>query len=338
LDHKGEIEATAILPDPPRRVLVAIDECRLSQKAIPHAVAIANAMGAELELLHVLDPMRGGGSATDPVEWHLLRQAAQSRIENLAQRQTSESQHVEVCIEEGRPADQICRLARELRADLTVVCTRGNGSTAQCGMGSTARAVINCSPGSVLIVPADVEDRPQVRFRRIIVPLDGSSRAESVLPLARRIAEAQEAELILAHAIPEPELTEIGPPQPEDDELRAGLMCRNERVAQKYLRRIRAGLAGNNVAIRSLMLRGGDARHLLMRAVEEQEADLIVLSSHGHSGHADMEVGSVASHLSSHASVPVLLVRSEASASGNNGNGTSPQHSSDCRFVARAAA
>jgi nucleotide-binding universal stress UspA family protein len=156
--------------------------------------------------------------------------------------------------------------------------------------------------------------------------------------MGRRIAEFHGAELILAHAIPEPELTEIGPPQPEDEELRASLNRRNERVARKYLDRVRAGLSGNNVAIHTLMLTSGDARHLLMRAVEEREADLIVLSSHGHSGHVNMEVGSVASHLSTHAPVPVLLVRSLADATGNNGNGTAPLHSSDCRFVARAAA
>jgi nucleotide-binding universal stress UspA family protein len=337
-DQASIIEAVSILPDPPRRVLVAIDECRLSHKAIPHALAVANALDAELELVHVLESALGGGNTTDPIAWRLLRQAAHNRIQNLLRDQPGKSRRIDVAIEEGRPATQICRLARELRIDLIVVCTHGSGSAVAYTIGSTARAVINYSPGSVLIIPAQIEDRPQVRFRRIIIPLDGSSRAESVLPMARRIAEFHGAELILAHAIPEPELTEIGPPQPEDEELRASLNRRNERVARKYLDRVRAGLSGNNVAIHTLMLTSGDARHLLMRAVEEREADLIVLSSHGHSGHVNMEVGSVASHLSTHAPVPVLLVRSLADATGNNGNGTAPLHSSDCRFVARAAA
>lgn len=325
-------------PQATRRVMVAIDERHQSQKAIPHAIAVAGALGAEVVLLHVLEPMRCDACVSDPIEWRLLRQAAESRIHKLAREDVGGDRKVRTFIEEGRAADQICRLVRESRVDLTVICSHGKGASAGYTMGSTARAVIDCAQGSVLVVPAQIEDRPIVRFRRIIVPLDGSSRAESVLPLARTIAEFHRAELLLTHAIPEPELTEIGPPQPEDEELRAGLMSRNERVAREYLVRLRATLCGNKATIRVLMLRGGDARHLLMRAIDEHKADLVILSSHGHGGHLDMAAGSVTAHLSSHASVPVLIVRQNAAPLDGSHSGDRPLHSSDTRFVPRAAA
>ena len=319
-DPNARVESVVASRPRCRRVMVAVDESHLSQKAIPHGVAIANALNVELILLRVLESRQRNGSPSDPVEWHLLREQARSHIEDLAQQQVDQVKHIETRVVEGRPADQICRWAREHQVDLTVLCTHDGGGANERDMGRTVRRIVDCAPSSVLLVPAGVEESRGVRYRRILVPLDGSSRAESALPIALCLAEAQGAELILVHAIPEPELTEIEPPEPEDVELRARVLRRNERVAQDYLGRISAHIDSKAVPVRTVVLRSGDARHLLMRAVVDQNADLIVLASHGHSGHMDVASGSVATHLISHTPIPLLLVRSHANASGGGGD------------------
>src|SRR3546814_8945346 len=59
---------------------------------------------------------------------------------------------------------------------------------------------------------------PDQSYQRILVPLDGSRWAESVLPLAARIARAANAEILLAHVVPAPEMIEARPLEMEDKE------------------------------------------------------------------------------------------------------------------------
>lgn len=296
-------------------VMITIDESHISHKAIPHGIALANALGADVVLMRVLEPSARNGKLTDPVEWQLLRQQACSQLETLAARWNNETGHLKTQIQEGRPSEQICRWAREHHVSFTVLCSHGGGRASGQEIGRTARCIIECASSSILLVPAMAEEKNSVRYHKIFVPLDGSSRAESALPVALRLAEAQRAEVILVHAVPEPELTEIGPLEAEDIELRARLLRRNELVAQAYLGRIRAPLAGKWVPVQILLLCSGDARHLLVRAVADQKADLVVMASHGHGGHTDVPVGSVAAHMIAQMTVPMLLVRNHAAAS-----------------------
>lgn len=333
----ADSEEVATMPVSEHRVMVALDESPHSCKAIPYAAAVANALGAELSLVHILEPAHGSAAGSDPVEWQLYRKAAQSRLERLARQQSREGMPISVNIEEGRPDEQVCRLAHDLAVNLTVLCNHRTADEAGRGIGATARSVIDHSNGSVLIVPSEVEDDREVHFRRIMVPLDGSSRAESALPMAIRVAAAEGAELILIHAVPQSEFTEFGPPQPEDDELRSALLRRNERVAEQYLGRVRANLADKDVPLRSVILRGGDIRYLLLNAMAEERVDLVVMSSHGHSGHATMSTGSTAIHLCSHTSVPVLLVRNRLPPRSNGGTGNWQRFSRDLRFPSRMA-
>jgi nucleotide-binding universal stress UspA family protein len=297
--------------------MVAVDDSRISQTAIPHGVAVASALDAELTLVRVLEAMRKSGDPADPVDWQISRERARSDIEHLAHQHADRLGHVETRIVEGRPADQICRWAHDNQVDLTVLCTHGGGGASDRDVGRTARRVLDCASGPVLLVPTTEEEPGRVQYRRILAFLDGSSRAESALPFALRLAEAEHAELVLVHAIPEPEFTETGPPEPEDVTLRAQLVRRNERVAQDYLDRLRAHIDMRDIPVRVLLLRDGDVRHALVHAVMDEKADLIVLASHGHSGHMDVAAGSVATHLISHAPVPVLLVRSPATVPSN---------------------
>ena len=115
-------------------------------------------------------------------------------------------------------------------------------------------------------------------------------------------------------------------------------MRRNERVAQDYLDRLRAHIDSKDVTVRILLLRGGDVRHTLMRAVMDQKADLVVMASHGQSGHMDVAAGSVATHLISHTPVPLLLVRSPAIASNGGSKHLSVRHlAEDDRNISRVA-
>lgn len=291
------------------RVLIAVDESQVSQKVIPHGLAVARALGAETSLVRVLETREPNVGLVDPVEWHLLRQRACRYIESLARRQPG---RLSTQVSEGRPSDQICRWAREHQASIIVLGAQGeNGKSGQ-GLGQTARRIVEDAPNSILLVPTTADDKDPVHYQSIMVPLDGSSRAESALPLALRIAEAEDAEVVLVHAVPQPELTEIGPLEQEDLELKRRVEERNERVARDYLRRIRARFLDKGIATKIVLLRDNDVRHSLLQAISEQDASIIVMASHGHSKHIDLPMGSIAAHLISQVRVPILLTRNHA--------------------------
>lgn len=302
----GVSEQSSSASSPP--VLACLDASASMRRLIPHAMAVAEALKAPLTLLHVLDlPPRSDG-LPDPVEWDIRRQEACGRVRRAVGEGRSLSPRLDVRIVEGRPVDQICRSIRELDASITVVGTKANESAADWELGETTRRLIDRCRRALLLVPPSVDVAPEVRYRRLLVPLDGSRMAESVLPLAVRLARAAGAELLLAHVIPTPELTETGPLEADDHRLRKQIGERNERVARKYVEQIRSRLACSELAVRSLVLREGDVRSALARLIEDERVDLLVMSAHGRSSRSDVACGSVAAYIITHARTPLLVV------------------------------
>lgn len=243
------------------------------------------------------------------------RRESREQLERMAERGAAEGS-IDTEVIEGQAAEEICRWARRHRASITILCSHGVSGETEWSLASTARKLVEGAPGSFLLVPASAGSEERVaRYQRLLVPVDGSPRAESVLPIARRLAEAYDAELLLAHVVPVPELTEIGPLDAEDLDLREQLARRNERVANEYLDRLRGQLASSHARVRVLVLRGGDARSRLVRVIAEQEVDLVVLSAQGRTARADVPLGSVTAYLVAHATKPMLIVRRPAAIS-----------------------
>jgi nucleotide-binding universal stress UspA family protein len=297
-----------------RGVIACVDASKFASKITPHAIVIARAMRAELTLLRVLETSAAEDMATDPVEWDMRRREAQDQLKRAAEEAGGSSVRIKTDVVTGEPAEQICRRARERRVDLTVLCTHGAGDATEWNLGGTARKVIDRA-GSVLLIPSLLADVPVPTYRRILLPLDGSARAESTLALATRLAKSQGAELVLGHVVPVPELTEIGPLTAEDVEARERLVRRNERVAIEYLDRIRARVVEGGIRTRSLVLRDGDIRSRLAAAIQGEGADLVILSAQGRTGRPDASLGTVASYLAAHATVPILIMRRQATRS-----------------------
>jgi nucleotide-binding universal stress UspA family protein len=315
LSEKATAPASAA-ETPFGRIAACLDGSEVGERLLPHALAVARALGAPLTMLRVLEGRAAGGGPPDPLEWDLRRREGRDYLERLARRGAATEGSVETEVIEGQAAEEICRWARQHEVALTVLCSHGVSGETEWSLASTARKLVEGTPGSVLLVPtAAAVKEPVARYRRLLVPVNGSPVAESVIPLARRLAEAHHAELILAHVVPVPELTQTGPLDADDLELQNRLIRRNARVANEYLDRLRATLADSQVPVRVLVLGGGDARSRLARLAVEEGVDLVVLSAHGRSARADVPLGSVTAYLVTHAPMPLLIVRRRAAAS-----------------------
>jgi nucleotide-binding universal stress UspA family protein len=302
---------------PIRHVGVCIDRSPISEKIVPHAVALARAFGAKLTVLHALEPPheRPEATPTDPLEWELRRAEARRHLASLESEHAAADLPVRSEVLEGRPAEEIRDWVSSHAVDLTVLGSHGASGWTEWSLASTARKLIEGISGSVLLVPAWSVQGPVKReavYDRILVPLDGSPRAESALPLALSVASAHGSELLLLHVVPMPERSCPCPLDEDEHDLERRLVERNARAAEIYLEGVRKHLAGDSVRARTLVTVDGDVRGEILRCVAKDHVDLVVFCGHGRGGHAELPFGSVASFLLEHATTPLLVVRESA--------------------------
>ncbi len=143
-------------------------------------------------------------------------------------------------------------------------------------------------------------------IRRILVPLDGSPRSESVLPPAAGIASKAGAELQIA-MVHVPGAYVVGQPWEEFD---------RDAIAQgrKYLDAVAARVQQNFPGPLKVHLLEGLAPETLATEAVAQEIDLLVMNAHGWGFVSRSILGSVADYLLQHIRIPMLLMHSDPAA------------------------
>lgn len=144
-------------------------------------------------------------------------------------------------------------------------------------------------------------------FKRILVPLDGSDRAEQAIPCAARIARASDGAVILMQVAPIPVDFRAEAKRPSEV-YPENIIEEGKSLAFNYLDNVRrmAELVGVETETR---VKHGDVAPSILAAVEPLEVDLIVMCSHGYSGFKRWALGSIAHKIVAHSPVPVLVLR-----------------------------
>ncbi len=149
----------------------------------------------------------------------------------------------------------------------------------------------------------------QGRYKKIVVPLDGSGWAQRAIPHAVDIARANgDSELILLHVFVPPgrEFTDqIALAGQEDQAQQARGQMKQYLIGQ------RSELRNENISVRTQLIEGTGVAHLICDYVKSEDIDLIVMSTHGRTGLSRLLFGSVAREVMECVEVPVLLVRPE---------------------------
>ncbi|MGO8946112.1 MAG: universal stress protein [Ktedonobacterales bacterium] len=148
----------------------------------------------------------------------------------------------------------------------------------------------------------------------ILVPLDGSARAEGALPVARQMAEHLGAPLLLARVgqvTPIPYASSYGALPPESYQQ---LINDERQLARDYLKKQGQLLREQGISVRTVLAEGEAASALLDICASEQ-VGLVIMTTHGRTGLARFTLGSVADRLVRYSHIPILLLRSYGSAS-----------------------
>lgn len=315
------------------RFFVPLDGSERAEKAIPVAAALAQASAGIIILARVVVPpltheYEADGSADEArLAQNKERLAASAYLDEVAVRfeQVLTGLHLilEVTSDFGRVSSTLLALARQEYADMIVMCSRGENWLKRWVFGSVAQNTMRHSSLPVLALHEEGTASLLVHLSRplrLLVPLDGSAFAETVLPLLGQFLslfptrEPHEIHLLQAVALAPATGDLYG------DASAAGLVGQDEQQrAEQYLqeaaRRFSTWASREaQVMVTTETVIYGDAAGTILRQVQTTEQqpearfDLIALATHGRSGLKRALLGSVTEQVFGSTVLPLFVV------------------------------
>lgn len=306
-----------------RRILVPLDFSGKSRQALDFAVPLAEQCGGEITLLHVIQPPAlstwhgiPGGRHYLAMDMQNVMDAAREKLMVMASRHVPAAVRGRTVVRQGSPYERITSAARRLEVDLIVLSTHGRTGLQRLLIGSTAERVVRHAHCSVLTVrrrpgasaprrltPEQAVQSKGLSWRRILVPLDFSLTSLRALGAAVPLAQQSGARLFLLSVVE---------PNPYPTGMEGAVLVVPDsaitRDAKNQLPRIARRFVPKSVPVTSLVGHGRPAS-VIVQTVEKMGVDLIVLSTHGHTGLERLLMGSTAEQVVRHAKCPVFVMR-----------------------------
>ena len=300
-------------------IMVPTDGSGFDREAIRVALRTAERCNAKLRLVRVLGStsffsIAAAAEAIPAADVELSeRDRALSELYALAAECRSESK-VDISADlHGGPVDDVLEgYARRHRVDLIVISTHGRSGLARLSLGSVTDSLIRHTTIPVLVVkPPTSYLNPRVSeaFSRIVVPLDGSSLAEQILPRIAALAKLEEAEITLLSVLTpgsNSHLEVVDPTLPWWE--------KDISVARTYLLRMAATLRRSGIPVRTDIVIGDNVASAIGDYAARERADLIAIATHGRGGLARILRGSVATAVMQSAKMSMLVLKPDANA------------------------
>jgi nucleotide-binding universal stress UspA family protein len=296
------------------KILIPLDGSKTAEKVLPYARYLAGKFKIPIELLAVIDIAEMATHITaekarflDGMIEEGMR-SSETYLRGVAT--TFGGAAVKCTVEKGRAEEAIVEKGESDTAMLIAMATHGRSGLNRFLLGSVAEKVLRGAANPLLLVRATEEAKSdgEAGFKTVIVPLDGSELAESVLPMAATAAKKLGLEVVLFRAYHIPYNAYAG----DDgyyavnyDELIAAV--RDE--ALEYLDKKVAEVKKLGVEKVSLIAKEGFAGDEIIALGRKTPGGLIAMCSHGRSGVKRWVLGSVTENVVRHTMDPVLVAR-----------------------------
>lgn len=274
------------------QVLAAVDLTPLGRKVADRGRMIAEGLGAELSLVHVVEPLGETFIGADVAR--LLFDQRKRAVEELAEWCGSRSEvPVNVTVLKGSPAWEIVRLGK--KSELVVV---GSSSLDSEGVGPTSLRVVEGHRGDVLVV----RRQPRVPYRRIVVATDMSEASVAGVEFALRMAP--EADITLVHGLPsrfDTYMAEAGMFPEEIEAVRDQRRHAGEEALDSFGSRW-----GERVRT---VISEGPPGAVVQEVARRRSADLVVVSSRGAGATKMVLLGTIAARVLESVPTDVAIAR-----------------------------
>lgn len=294
------------------QILVPLDGSSLAECVLPHVVSLAKVFDAHVILVQVIEcPEATSNEPVDPLLWELCKAEAEAYLDDVRARLEKVGVgSISTELLEGRPASRLVEFIRDADVDLIVLSSHGKAGLSRWNVNSVVRKIIQRAHLSIMIVRAyravESETLREARYQRLLVPLDGSQRAECALTTAVTLARFHDAQLLVGHVVNRPEMPRQVPLTDEDQALIERFVKRSKEVSEEYLDQLRARLS---LDFEAKLTVNDDVAAALHAMVQEENVDLVVLSAHGYSGETKWPFGSVTGSLIEYGATPLLMAQ-----------------------------
>lgn len=305
-----------------RTIIVPLDGSDFGDFALPYAAALAKRTGADVRLVHVHQPvvaidgiggipsyyLFNGYSGYELQEAERIRQTEAERLQRLAEDLSRHGIRVSTHITSGSVADAIISLAKQARDAVILMSTHGRSGIRRMFLGSVADAVVRRSLTPVLLLRPTPEGPPPMEaidFTRILVPVDGSMFAGSIVEPIISLAGRHPIEVTFFEAV-----------RPKDDTVRVltPVWPQIESVRRRigyndFMGQLIRDLNGNFAAGRSKRVQHADAATAIVEEADAEGYDLIAMATHGRGNPHRRLLGSTADRVMRNTWKPLLLLR-----------------------------
>jgi nucleotide-binding universal stress UspA family protein len=274
------------------KVVVPLDCSPLAEVALPYAEEIAGKMGSDIVLLTVL-----ATEETRELQNHIayskkIVSSTRQQVKKYMEEMPGKDVNICTATRTGNPVEGILNYADKGYPCLIVMATHGRSGISRWAVGSVADKVVRATSKQPLLLVRAKGAHPDMRAKRILkkalVPLDGSSLSESVLPYISEIARNLEMEVTLFRVIHKSE--------------------NNFIEVENYLRDWCQQLAEQGVSA-GYEVRTGNAAEQIIDYADETTTDLIAMTTHSQSAVNFLSLGSVAQKILLDGNSPLFLVR-----------------------------
>ncbi len=288
--------------------MVPLDGSEVSERALAHAVALAEVWDERIVLIGVTTARNQGGLAglAPSIKLEFEESGVQQAEDYLRKVRNRLRQKVqaEAMVRVGEPAREVLAAGKNLKARLIVMTTHGRSGVSRWVQGSVAGTLLREATIPLLAIGPNVpKSTPRkLQLRRMLVPLDGEKASEAALLVARQLATDLGGRISVVRVVPwmadYSYQTQAAVYDPKLDKVL-------EQGAAAYLDRQLPALKG--VEAQPHIRRGSTATRLL-DFVTRQKVDLVVMTTHARGGVARTALGSIADRMM-HGRAPVLLLR-----------------------------
>jgi nucleotide-binding universal stress UspA family protein len=184
-----------------KKILVCLDGSQLAEVVVDYAKELAGRLTLDIDLLHVFLPDESNQLPMRQAYVEHMAEKLRVQSEAIRNKTGYKPRDTEIKVRGivvvGYPADEILKFADANSSDIIMLSTRGRSGIGRWALGGVAEKVIHAAKVPIWLVPSEITQeviQDQISKRTIVIPLNGSKHAESVLPYALALAKQRGAE------------------------------------------------------------------------------------------------------------------------------------------------
>ncbi len=293
-----------------KRILVAADFSECAKVALDIGISTAKCMKTKVFVLHTIEKLHHdyihllSNKAHSKMQ-ERLKGDAKNRINAILPKDLLETETAVSIIRIGKPFLEIIKLAKEKDVDIIMIGTHGRAGVGRVVWGSVAEKVVRKAHCPVMVI----KSKKFIGFKRIIVPVDFSDCSRMALEFAIATARAHNAELTNLHGFEESfcePYVRAANSEEEAEEIIKSIEQVNESKYDEFLKKI--DFKG---AVYDKLQKKGIPSNEIVETAKEQQAQLIVMGTHGRSGLKHILIGSDAEEVVRTAHCDIIVVKPE---------------------------